>query len=49
MPANSSPPVIEIIPSGGTPNLAPGAAVVLLRILRSEHERLAGQQRREAA
>jgi hypothetical protein len=49
MPANSLPPVIEIVPSGRTPNLTPGAAAVLLQILRKEHERIAAEPRREAA
>jgi hypothetical protein len=49
MSTSSSPPEIEFVPAGGPPKVGPGAAVVLLRILRSEHERIAGQQRREAA
>jgi hypothetical protein len=49
MASNQPPMAITVLHDPDPPQLTPGAAVVLLRILRTEQERVAGQQRREAA
>ena len=50
MKAISTPPAkVTLVPPGEPPTLAPGAAAVLLRILRDDHRRNAGASQREAA
>ncbi|MCU0269130.1 MAG: hypothetical protein MUF83_10845 [Acidimicrobiales bacterium] len=49
MSTSSSPPVIEFVPASRPPDLTPGAAFVLLRILRKEHLRITTEPQRKAA
>lgn len=49
MSNSASPPVIEFVRAGSPPELTPGAAVMLLRILRKEHWRITTEPQRKAA
>ncbi|MCU0269136.1 MAG: hypothetical protein MUF83_10875 [Acidimicrobiales bacterium] len=49
MPAPSALPIVPFTVPTEPPEFTPSAAVVLLRILRKEHERATSAPRREAA